>query len=131
MKSNELRIGNLLRDKVSKTLLRVTELTEDGIITHVIDRSKYPLEKGWGLEPIPLTEEHLLNFGFEKDGECFFKKFSVQGEFMLFSNKTLVAVANHVNEPFYFTNKTIIGLEYVHQLQNLFFALTKTELTAK
>ena len=78
MKSNELRIGNLLRDKFSKTALRVTELTEENIVTYVIDRSKYPSEKGWGLEPIPLTEEILFNFGFEKDGEedyCFYFTF--------------------------------------------------------
>lgn len=82
-------------------------------------------------KPIPLTEEWLLKFDFVKDRECFYKNFSNQGEFILFSNKTPVALANRIVKPFYFTCKTIVELEYVHQLQNIYFALTGEELEIK
>jgi hypothetical protein len=117
MKATELRIGNLLRDKVSKTELEVIELTKNDIITKVIDRSKFPLKDGWGIEAIPLTKEWLLKFGFEKEEGWFKKK-----RLLLFNIRNM-----------YFTtpSKDIVSVDVtgVHQLQNLYFALTNEELT--
>jgi hypothetical protein len=121
MKSTELRIGNLLRDKVSKTELKVIELTENNIITKVIDRSKFPLKDGWGIEPIPLNEEWLLKFGFEEQVNDYYSK----NEYKISFNDDLTK--------FYFLFFEIGDwykeLEHVHQLQNLYFALTNEELT--
>jgi len=116
MKSTELRIGNLLRDKVTKTELKVIKLTEENIITYVIDRSKFPLEDGWGIEGIPLTEERLLEFGFEKDA----------------SKYNICWFLNHVYIWFVdgeYINELDLPIDYVHQLQNLYFALKGEELT--
>jgi len=73
-------------------------------------------------KPIPLTEEWLLEFGFEKtypDGEDFFptwkkRKFSIvhYGE-------------QNNNE---WEHDESVEYMYVHQLQNLYFALTAEEL---
>ena len=128
---NELRIGNLLRDKVSKTELKVIELTEKDIVTYVIDRSKFPLKSGWGLEPIPLTSEILLKCGFEltdvkthSDNRPLTK---------MFYKKTLL-VQHHDNGlwSFIIMGYNIVRPEmsqFLHQLQNLYFALTGEELT--
>ena len=128
---NELRIGNLLRDKVSKTELKVIELTEKDIVTYVIDRSKFPLKSGWGLEPIPLTSEILLKCGFEltdvkthSDNRPLTK---------MFYKKTLL-VQHHDNGlwSFIIMGYNIVRPEmsqFLHQLQNLYFALTNEELT--
>jgi hypothetical protein len=121
MKANELRIGNLLRDKVSKTELEVIELSENNIITKVIDRSKFPLKDGWGIEYIPLTEEWLLKFGFDKKGNKGKLNVILSGNFGYKNGKT------------YFNSWVILESQpkYVNQLQNLYFALTSEELTFK
>ncbi len=67
MNTNELMIGNLCQDKISGALLKVTGTHENDISFYVIDRNLFPLQPGWQAEPIPLTEEWLLKFGFEKN----------------------------------------------------------------
>jgi hypothetical protein len=121
MKANELRIGNLLRDKVSKTELKVIELTEKDIVIYVIDRSRFPLQSGWALEPIPLTEEWLVKLGFDN-------KYS-KGKFTIIP----IGKLNYEQGRTYFNCLTILNHQpkYVHQLQNLYFALTSQELTLK
>jgi len=125
MKVEELRIGNLLRDKVTKTELRVIKLTEQDIITYVIDRSMFPLLDGWGAEPIPLTEEWKLKFGFEKT------------EWDNFNSYRLIIGNNDYAIVLYSDGNCEVGdiitckIEYVHQLQNLYFALKSEELTFK
>lgn len=122
MKVSELRIGNLLRDKVTKTELRVIKLTEQDIVTYVIDRSMFPLQDGWEIEPIPLTEERLMEFGAKELNP----KRGVLKEFVL---KTVrIEMSNSGN--FYYKNSKLI-LESVHQLQNLYFVLKGEELTFK
>jgi hypothetical protein len=56
MKANELRIGNYVYD----TLGKVNKIDLEAI-TYVV---KEPHNQ---VKPIPLTEEWLLKFGFEKD----------------------------------------------------------------
>jgi len=128
MKVSELRIGNLLRDKVTKTELRVTKLTEQDIVTYVIDRSMFPLQDGWGIEPIPLTEEWLLKFGFEMIN-------SSPINYKIYRLKDIsFNVIKDSNIKLY--DKIVYSEQYryiesVHQLQNLYFALTGEELIFK
>jgi hypothetical protein len=66
-----------------------------------------------GLEPIELTEEWLLKFGFEKVAENDF----ILGKYSLYY--LLYYDGYRVSE---------ITPKYVHKLQNLYFALTGKEL---
>jgi len=118
MKVKELRIGNLLMDNLTGAILRVDELTLDGkIVTYVIDRSLFPLPKGWKAEVIPLTDELLINFGFERSGMYFVK------------DQVYVYLAAHIAHDYeYRFNYTYTPIRYVHQLQNLYFFLTNKEL---
>lgn len=120
MKASELRIGSLLRDKVSKTELKVIELTEKDIITYVIDRSLFPLKNGWGIEPIQLTEEWLLNFGFEKELGW--------DNMVYFNNNGMHIYLCENGKESWLEYENDIVLKSVHQLQNLYFALTNEEL---
>ena len=115
MKANELRIGNLLRDKISKTELKVIGLAEENISTYVIDRDKFPLKNGWRIEPIPLTEEWLLKFDFEITNN-----FQTKDRFQTHIQDGVI---------WFEYGYIVIELKYVHQLQNLYFALTGEELT--
>lgn len=126
MRVEELRIGNLLRDKFSKTELKVIELTEENIITYVIDRSMFPLKDGWGIEPIPLTEEWLLKFGFEAQEESFhLKDFSIE---LIGDDGRWCA---YIYDEYHAIECPLSLIKHVHQLQNLYFALTGEELTLK
>jgi hypothetical protein len=125
MKPSELRIGNLLRDELTKTELRVTGLKVDGVLTHVIDRSKFPLPDGWSIEPIPVTEDMLIRFGFEinrrtKEGNPIWRCLSEDGFFEV----------EQIGDGFFLDDNQSYGtqIDWVHQLQNLFFALTRDEL---
>lgn len=106
----ELRIGNLLYIQTGATSLCPIEITGLDI---------YDQFKGFipSLQPIPLTEEWLVKFGFEKkrgwDDSPFYKKNDV--DIYIVSDKS-------------FTNELDVPIKHVHQLQNLYYALTGEEL---
>lgn len=68
-------------------------------------------------EPIPLTEEWLLKFGFEPLGSSRF-------DFKIFTYYLY-------DGSFYNQSSRLSTIKYVHQLQNLYFALTGEELKIK
>jgi len=105
MKSSELRIGNLIN--------------VNGEIQEVCD---IPLPENCtdkNTKPIPLTEEWLLKFGFERSG-----LYNVKSQVYIYDEHGLVDTGYE-----YRFNYTEMKLKYVHQLQNLYFALTGEELT--
>jgi hypothetical protein len=115
MKANELRIGNWY-DYNGKPK-QVTPNTIEEV---------WIAERTW-CKPIPLTEKWLLKFGFEK-------------VFNQYKKVTNVDTRNGKNVPFivldldgfeYDDLRLQTKLNYVHQLQNLYFALTGEELTFK
>lgn len=117
MKPIDLRIGNYLQDGKTKEILKVKKLTWAEILTEVVDRSKYPLDDGWFLEPIPLSNEWLKKLGFvwldETDPYCY------KDELMIDSNGYITWHGLFLHD---------IKIEYVHDLQNLFYTLKKVEL---
>ncbi len=103
LSKNEIRIGNYLISKMMG-ILKVQMIPID------IDMSNY--------EPIKLTEEWLINLGFEETdyaGGCYYLG-SIQIDLSDF-------------ECAFKTNWLDCKVKYVHQLQNLYFALTGKELT--
>jgi hypothetical protein len=75
------------------------------------------------IKPIPLTEDWLLKFGFSEIGGCNEKDFT-NGDYNIFINSL-----GEVNFWFFREGDWYQKLDYVHQLQNLYFALTQRELT--
>lgn len=86
------------------------------------------LELYENLEPIPLTEEWLLKFGFEefeyhiKNNLIWYKKWPLP--IFYGSNGFEKYLIHDLGGRF-------VVLKYVHQLQNLYFALTGEELKLK
>ena len=66
-----------------------------------------------GIEPIPLTEEWLLKFGFKKNSE-------------FYENGKVILIEE--NNSFHLAFLNCSSIKYVHQLQNLYFALCGEEL---
>ena len=134
MKANELRIGNLYNQ-----FGNIHQVNG-----HIISElEKAPQGQLW-CKPIPLTEEWLLKFGFEKSQEQwytikYFTDCNLATEQMaitynLSSNRCAVFdaieetdIVNILSYPIYTSKKVL----YVHELQNIYFALTKKELTMK
>jgi hypothetical protein len=130
MKSTDLRIGNLVNYKIVDKLDKRKEWFEpceiDAVDLQVID-SDY--------QPIPLNEEWLLKFWFDEHGEF--------GEYYRIFNKGLiidvedtnnefivwVRIGDDILKPLLEVGYPIAYIQYVHQLQNLYFALTNEELT--
>jgi hypothetical protein len=120
MKATELRIGNWV-NVVDKNY-QVTQILERGVNCGLIG-AMYDIVK-----PIPLTEEWLERFGFERYEEYdeggfvdFRYVLHINGlDFVSFWNSEELTV---VNQP-----QTGVDVEYVHSLQNLYFALTGQEL---
>jgi hypothetical protein len=106
MKANEIRICNYVWNEVQQKAIQVN-------LKVLVD-----LLNGIDWQPIPLTEEWLLRFGFEKDNELNFVKFSFKVHFW-----------SSCNSYMYGWIGGNIELKYVHQLQNLYFSLTGKELT--
>lgn len=116
MKANELRIGNYLLNDV---VFQVNPIT----LTMIIDKT-------WEFfQPIPLTEEWLLKFGFAHQykneiGQDFFECV-IDSEFKLYVNLNRMNISISKK---YVGNVYSKKIQYVHQLQNLYFAMTGEEL---
>ena len=120
MKANELRIGNWVR-------WNYEESSEGNV---------YPVEYGYELDdiknnpnivkPIPLTEEWLVNHGegIDFEGDYMFVWRGIVWYYRMsdFSVRRDYKQKNKINW---------VEIKYVHQLQNLYFALTGEELTIK
>ncbi len=114
MKAQELRIGNLV---LRKAFLPENNNYHEITVTH--NDIEACVRSFADFEPIPLTEKWLLKFGFEH------REFSFdRGSFFL-SKRT------GKNEYLYQAHTNRFQVKYVHQLQNLYFALTGCELEIK
>ena len=112
MKNTELRIGNLFKDKHNK-IIKVIGLCENDIYF------SGSFELNWQAEPIPLTEQWLLDFGFK------WKNHGLRIENICIRQFGFGYAIFLSNESYNFK----IELKHVHQLQNLYYALTGQELT--
>lgn len=135
MNANELRIGNCVNRLGEPTV--VTSISRGGYLSTLASGSITQNQ----VEPIPITEEWLLKFGFQKDGGSMRgsdriwwryepTNYDAEGHFYLWFS----------NESSYVEIHPLGGLEIdgvcvdarcVHQLQNIYFALTGQELEIK
>lgn len=145
--SKDLIIGNYFYDE-DKKILEVKEIQESLLVSHNGDWKHY--SKIMDCDPIPLTEEWLLKFGFEK----------IKNETYINGYQYLLQVSNDYTDEEMIINRdgtwfdAIGGIDYertkvlhvntlcrgnhvcntvstVHQLQNLYYSLTGNKLEIK
>jgi len=145
MEAKELRIGNWIKQPNGNNYVFIIEDTENQQSINSFD-----LEE---IEPIPLTEEWLIKFGFildetresSDDVAYYWKRLGVTkfgGFFSIKRNKmhslcslsTAAGIYNSKNEFTENIQEKITELvpkeiEFIHDLQNKIFALTGEELT--
>lgn len=122
MRANELRLGNIVSKEGRPSLVDLNDFK-------MIYNGSWPIWK-----PIHITDNWMIKLGFKK----------VKSNGVYWYEKKLgkykpVLVTNDIGE-FGFSEKLKfvfideydnIKLKYVHQIQNLYFSLTQTELTLK
>lgn len=112
---NELRFGNYLL--FGKQIQCVFKITGDGVNTYCNDIEISDAFEN--IHPIPLTKDWLLKFGF-KEGTSWYSKYEHPIAINISIKHGLTTVG--ANEEYE------VECKYVHQLQNLYFALTGKEL---
>jgi len=122
MKASELRIGNYVK---YLTLNGNSEILANGI---------YLFELGeLELDPILLTEKWLLKFGFENNKHGNWNRYFKDG---IYPRSFAFQFYKNGRVDFWYGDFNVGNLnrikynplQYVHQLQNLYFALTGKEL---
>ena len=120
MKATDLRIGNWYKGDC--TAQKYWQITAQEILDFYDD----PIDDYF--QPIEITKEWLLKFGFEYSE--FFKNYKVKaGDYF-----NSVKWDDEENEWWYNNDSSDAGcyyvscIKYVHELQNLYFAINKQEL---
>jgi hypothetical protein len=143
MKANELRMGNYVSRESSDYPQRVDGIKTYRIWMTCIGSSCDLSDVIQNIKPIPLTEEWLLKFGFEKpvyiNVGLRFKW--IKGKFGLVqifwkdtdidSNEDFALWKTPSGELNCYAHGEVPKIKYVHQLQNLYHALTGEELELK
>lgn len=116
IKANELRIGNWIQ--LGKNFEQVYQIVFELGKGHSINHITY--KEDW-LDPIPLTPEILEVCGFERNNEL--------NEYWEYEGLKLWPDDEGTPNSFYHINsELLVHIDHLHQLQNLYFALTGTEL---
>lgn len=128
----DLRVGNYVN--WGDTLGTITQITYDGWIGLKYDTDKYRVLHVDMVNPIPLTEEWLVKLGCKMRLALFYP----------FNGGANNIILNYVNDSYYpiLTQEpemscdecqmvSLNKIEFVHEFQNLIYALTNTELTIK
>jgi hypothetical protein len=120
MKASELRIGNLV--DLGNRIAKISEIYHNACTVLDLEETQDTIEDYERTKPIPLTEEWLLKFGFEwsiQHQAHYLKGF----DYVIDICKDYCRVIKHRR-----TGEVLINIKHVHQLQNLYFALTGEEL---
>lgn len=125
MKATELRIGNWVKyshliENVLHEFDSISGIFENNLVS--IKSRPYTAFTLDSVNPITLTEEWLLKFGFEEDGHDWY--------FMSAKDRfTDIGYSYSIKKNVFEVNECeMVEVKYVHQLQNLYFALTGEEL---
>ena len=115
MKASELRIGNWVHDDINNLDRKVEAINENGLLKFLVKGCEKAIMIDWShtsFSAVPLTEEWLVSFGF---GLCEHRGY-VKREFYicLFFD--------------FYVDMASFRVKHIHQLQNLYHALTGEEL---
>lgn len=122
MDVKEFRIGNKVMDKVTKKVGEVMLLKKSGAYGVVIINEEVE-DPEW--VPIPITEEWLVRFGITSER----RRYHIEGGIYIVFYDTNPTLCNYDSD--YGMLLLPFELKHVHQLQNLYFALTGKELEVK
>lgn len=139
MKSNEIRLGNYIRLAEDFKFVETDAPLGTACKVEAIKRNSLYLECKAGdgvcygevpvamIEPIPLTEELLLKIGFTNEYHGFCNDIELSyGRYLYNDGVNDDKLFVSINAAEYSLSN--IPVEYLHQLQNVYFTLTGKEL---
>lgn len=125
MDIKELRIGNIIGAISENNPVVVTDLFTSFDDVPMVNCDKFSERPISDFEPITITEEWLTKFGFVKFGDLFWLKYFDKRcnlETSIYYNLSEYEIEIH--DTWEYGER-----KYIHELQNLFYALTGVELT--
>lgn len=115
MKVNQLRLGNVIKN--CKTTPEKDEVVDIRILAEILDR---PCDC---YRPVEVTEQRLVKMGFSKQRKGNTMRYYLDEFYIITDGGLVPKYYITVNEEIQFM------IDYVHQLQNLCFFLTGTEIS--
>lgn len=122
IKINELRIGNYVAHRMKVTEVSAMNLNN----VWVMGDRDYVALTSRSISAIPISEEWLTMFGFVDDGVVWEKDELIIG---LYKTGYFHIPSKLILYQSLLSSKTGVAIKSVHQLQNLYFAITGKELT--
>ena len=119
MDAKELRIGSIIKPWLNKH----NGIIKDSIEFIIVDGKDLIdiIYEGSKVEPIQISEEWLLKFGFETFGNKIYNSYHEGFDFEFYYSNSGGCWNFKLDEK-------ELDIKHVHQLQNLYFALTNKEL---
>lgn len=124
--ASELRIGNLVfgnyeneeDETIHSTVCKI--LGYDPFNNYYWVENKQGIEEFCNFQPIEITENRLLEFGFKKELDSFYR----------FNKSSMIEICFYDNG-IIVTNQSVClsKIKFIHHIQNLFHSLTGRELT--
>jgi hypothetical protein len=119
---NELRIGNNVLDEYGNVSI-INTISYGVRISN--DKYKWESKSEDQIHPIPLTAELLLECGFEKNIDDFISPINGSEKFFFYKyGDSEILYLSYCEDD-------LLKIKHLHELQNLYFSLTKTELKIK
>lgn len=138
MEPTELRIGNLLMFR-DKKIVEVSNLGNTFETIELVNGLRYGSDDIEDCNPIPITGQLLIDFGFKKLNHLgMFVYVLYIDEWLNFEidlkHSTFHLVSGQENNDFNvdigsYTVYRLIEIEFIHQIQNLYYSLTTKELS--
>lgn len=126
--ANELRIGNWVHHSKEWSSINNGPFDTPGFDFQWEERHWYMIGECTLspdiVDPIPITSEWLVRFGFTNESAWFFRNDKMVIETFLSKNEWAARIRTSEESSTY-----LCQIKYIHQLQNLFYYITNTELT--
>lgn len=124
MTTKDLRIGNFVYGfgEFAETALPICCLNSDNTLRLTIFDQSAGCFHVNRVKPIPLTEEWLDKFGFKQWGK-YYHLWKIESK-----TKCTICTTYSDNGEFRLNENYGVRFRYVHELQNLYFAITSKEL---
>lgn len=122
IKLSDIRVGNWIQNN---SVLCIGEREFEVYPMFICQLAHCHNQEATNAEGISLTEEWLIKFGFDKESTYLYRR--VTNDFAFAFSVSRISVDSWACPAFAIRHP----IKYVHQLQNLYFALTQEELTLK
>jgi len=138
LQSKDLRIGNLFIEKYRQKIIKVIQLNDEEIYFS----GQFIGE--WQAEPIAINKDLLFDFGLIQSNDNKISNGYKGNEYFIFEDEIncsdffieislekcwfcMLSIGSHGD----YENEYLKEIKYIHELQNLYFALTRKELELK